>query len=222
MADALLPVVGRTADPLLAGADHAGALNWSTFRIGWRRMAREIVLGRAAAGDDALDRFLDTLRADANRSVLKPVRRHARERSRRAVLAHLDRAEPGSLAARVPAATTPDAVPVDQVAHWLFAWDATGIGTFRALAVLASLPGYAQQVRDEASVGSAERPFARACLLDTLRLWPTTPAILRETDRGTDWSGAAMPKGTGLLIDAPFLHRDDRRWSYADRFAPGK
>lgn len=213
-------VVEREADALLREAERRGGLSWDAYQDGWHRMARAVALGRTAAGDRKLGRLLVQLRGDANWAFLKPKRRRLRERFRSGLQAHLDRAEPGSIASLIPAAATPRAAPVDQVAQWLFAFDAAAIATFRALAVLASLPGYAQQARDEARRGPPELPLLRAAILESLRLWPTTPAILRETDRDTDWDGATMPAGTGLLIHAPFFHRDDGRLAYAHRFAP--
>ncbi|HEX8388296.1 MAG TPA: cytochrome P450, partial [Sphingomonas sp.] len=124
------------------------------------------------------------------------------------------------LASLMPGAATPRAAPVDQVGQWLFAFDAAGIAVFRALAVLSSLPGYAQAARDEARRHEPELPLLRAAILESVRLWPTTPAVLRETDCETEWDGAVMPRGTGLLIHLPFFHRDDQRFPEAHRFAP--
>lgn len=213
-------VVTAEAEALLTRADAEGGLGWGVFKDGWHRMARSAVLGRSAADDKELTQQLIRLRSDANWAFLKPKRRRARERFHAAVQAYLDRAEPGSLASLAPLAGTPLSAPVDQVAQWLFAWDAAGIATFRALALLASLPGYAQSARDEALRGSPELPLLRATILESVRLWPTTPAILRETDRDTDWNGATMSAGTGLLIHVPYFHRDDQRLPYAHRFAP--
>ncbi len=56
--------------------------------------------------------------------------------------------------------------------------------------------------------------------MESLRLWPTTPMILRQTTRETEWESGIMPAHTGILIYAPFFHRDDRRLPYADRFSP--
>jgi cytochrome P450 len=51
-------------------------------------------------------------------------------------------------------------------------------------------------------------------------LWPTTPAILRQSTAATRWEGGSMPANTGVLIFTPFFHRDDQRLPYADRFTP--
>jgi cytochrome P450 len=64
------------------------------------------------------------------------------------------------------------------------------------------------------------RPFLRATVLESLRLWPTTPMILRQTTCQTTWANGVMPANTGLLIYAPFFHRDESRIPYAHTFVP--
>lgn len=220
LADGLTAVVAAEAGALLRRAEAEGALGWGAFKDSWHRVARSVALGRGAADDRPLSRLLIRLRGDANWAFAKLRRDALRRRFQARVQAYLDRAEPGSLAALMPAAAGPRAAPVDQVGQYLFAFDAAGIATFRALALLASLPGYAQAARDEAGRGEPRLPLLRATLLEAVRLWPTTPAILRETDRDTAWDGATMPAGTGLLIHVPFFHRDDGRLPHANRFAP--
>ncbi|MBV9778206.1 MAG: cytochrome P450 [Acetobacteraceae bacterium] len=57
-------------------------------------------------------------------------------------------------------------------------------------------------------------------MLDTVRLWPTTPLILRETTGPTEWRGGALPAGTGIVIFVPYFDRDPERLPFADQFAP--
>jgi cytochrome P450 len=98
------------------------------------------------------------------------------------------------------------------------------MATFQALALLATHPRQAELAVPEWSgldPGSAhERPYLRACVLDAVRLWPTTPAILRDGAVGTDWAGGRLPAGTGFVILTPLLHRDDTTVPFADRFSP--
>jgi cytochrome P450 len=63
-------------------------------------------------------------------------------------------------------------------------------------------------------------PVLRACVLESLRLWPTIPAVLRDTTAATTWGGDELPAGTSVVVFAPFLHRDDRDHEEAHRFAP--
>ncbi|KID28752.1 Cytochrome P450 [Prauserella sp. Am3] len=107
-----------------------------------------------------------------------------------------------------------------QVPHWLFAFDAAGMATFRTLALLATHPEARRRARDEAGRGHAgqvrQLPFLRACILESLRLWPTTPALLREARDDTAWA----EQGATLLAFAPLFHRDAARLPFADRFEP--
>ncbi|MFV2121972.1 cytochrome P450 [Streptomyces sp. Act-28] len=137
----------------------------------------------------------------------------------------MGRAEPGSLAAALTASPVePELDPVGQVPHWLFAFDAAGIAAFRTLALLATHPAQDARVRDEVAVADPAEPhllpYTRACVLESVRLWPTAPFLLREAVRDTDWDGGTLPAGTGFLIYAPLFHRDGAL-PHADRFAPG-
>jgi cytochrome P450 len=108
--------------------------------------------------------------------------------------------------------------------QWLFAADAAGIATFRALALLSTHPEHAERAREEIRCADDRAiptlPFVRACIMESVRLWPTTPMVLRQTDAPTSWSNGEMPANTGVLIFVPFFHRDDARLSFADSFAP--
>jgi cytochrome P450 len=210
-------IVRGEAERFLNEAGRRGAVDWPGFRGAWFRVVREVVFGASARGDVGLTSMLERLRADANWAFLKPRRRRLRERFLAAVAKQLDRAEQGSLASLMPAAATPASAPADQVAQWLFAFDAAGIAAYRTLALLAVHHSASRQVRDEAD---PERPYLRACILDCIRLWPTTPALLRETVAETVWDAGRLEEETGVIIHVPFFHRDRGRIPNADRFAP--
>ncbi len=208
-----------------------GVLTWDAFAVAWWRMVRRVVLGSGARDDEALTDDLRALRAQANWAFLHPKDRATRERFESRLREHLRRAEPGSLAASVaavPSTATTD--PDHQVPQWLFAFDAAGMATFRALALLAAHPGPGERARAEADEADAAAgrpdahpsplPYLRACLLESVRLWPTTPVILRETTSRTRWPGGPVPEGTLVVLYAPFFHRDDESLPLADRFDP--
>jgi cytochrome P450 len=197
--------------------DPSGELSWGAFKDCWFRIVRRCVFGDHATDDTHLTAMLNTLRSSANWSFLGRRRATLRAQFLSRLASELHRPRPGTLAALAPSAADSGAAPENQVAQWLFAFDAAGIATFRALAVLASNDALAMRARGD--VGP-DLPFLRACLLEAVRVWPTTPAILRETDRDTVWDGAVMPAGTGVLIHVPFLHRDGERLPLADTFAP--
>ena len=225
LVDALHPRIVEEAQGVAASARARGVLTWDDVVVGWYRMVRRVVLGDAARDDHAVTDLLADLRSSGNWSVLH--RRHGRTRARflRQLEGHLDRAEPGSLARLVADTPATDTTrPVEQLPQWLFAFDAAAWTLVRTLALVTSDPTVSRQaVRDVEATDLShphELPLLRASVLDTLRLYPTTPAILRETTADTTWANGRLPADTGVLVYAPFFHRDDRRVDAADRFAP--
>ncbi|GHJ44350.1 cytochrome P450 [Catellatospora sp. TT07R-123] len=200
-----------------------GRLAWDRFATAYWRAVRRIVLGDAARDDDELLDLLSMLRRDANWAQLRPRQDGVRQRFQRRLNAHLARREPGSLASLLPP-PEPVVDPYGQVPHWLFAYDAAAATVLRTLAMLAVHP--AQRAWAAADLRPGESPHRlprlRACVLETLRLWPTTPAILREGTRPTRWGGGLLPARTSFLVYAPFLHRDDQTLPYAHRFEPAR
>jgi cytochrome P450 len=224
------------AGPMAAAARHeartlrtqigaaGGALDWPAFTAAWFRVVRRVTLGDAARDDTELTDLLARLRGQANWAMVAPPRPALTGELLDRLRAHLDRAEPGSLAA-VAAETPADAhtAAVEQMPQWLFAFDAAGLSAFRALALLAAHPRELAAVRAEIADGPgvpAELPALRAALLEAVRLWPTTPAILRETTAATELGGAILPPGTLVLICSAFFHRDGERHTWADDFTP--
>ena len=225
MAARFLPIVDQEAARILAAARDKGELDWDAFAQGWYRLVRRVVFGDGAADDQELNDMTVALRKAANWAFLHPKKKATQARFFARIQDYLARAEAGSLAAviaRTP--QTADTKPVQQVPQWLFAFDAAGMATFRALALLATHPKQAAQaraeLRDKPGIERKYLPFLRATLLEAVRLWPTTPAILRQTTRRTEWEQGTMPARTGVLVYAPFFHRDDQRLAYAHRFTP--
>lgn len=223
MAAGFLPLAEEEAARILEAARAQGRLDWDVWSQGWYRLIRRIVLGNGAAEDHELQEMITRLRGAANWAGFHPTMRGKRERFLERIRMYLDRAEPGSLAgfmAQIPrnALTAPE----QQVPQWLFAFDAAVIASFRALALLDTYPDQLQRAREEIAErsGKPQLPFLRATLLEALRLWPTTPMVLRQSREETKWEDGAMPADTGVLIHAPFFHRDDAHLPYADRFTP--
>lgn len=224
LAERFTEVVHEEAAAIRAAAG-GGELSWPLFADGWFRLVRRIVLGDGARDDTTLTALINALRSDGNWAFMKPKRRGVQRAFYRRLEGYLARAEPGSLASVM--AQTPSSgvtAPEQQVPQWLFAFDPAGMATFRALALLAAHRGAAErareEVRAEAGAGVPNLTFLRGCVLESLRLWPTTPAVLRQSTADTTWDEGVMSAGTGVLIFAPFFHRDDERLPYAHRFAP--
>ncbi|WP_230533605.1 cytochrome P450 [Microvirga roseola] len=222
-ADAFLRVVKEEAEVLLARSGEE--LNWDKFTVAWHKVIRRVVLGDSARDDHELTEMLAKLRAVSNWGFLHPKRAKLAKQFHDRLNQYLSRAETGSLAGRIAALPkTDETSPSHQVAHYLFAFDPGGMATFRTLALLATHPDERARAREEIdAAGETVRkdlPFVRACFLESLRLWPTTPAIFRETTEDVEWDGGTMPKNTHILIFAPFFHRDDEYLDYAHRLNP--
>jgi cytochrome P450 len=110
--------------------------------------------------------------------------------------------------------------------QWLFAFDAAGMALLRALALLASHPVQMTRALDDAATPNVPlmRPFLRGCVLESVRLFPTTPTILRDTTEDTEWRTGTerftVVKGAGLIIAVPAFHRDDDLLPFAHQFSP--
>src|SRR3954451_14761319 len=163
--------VAAVVEAELSPVANAPVLTSADLVPAWWRVVRRVVLGDGARDDEETTDLLLRLRRDANWAYLHPTRRTERDRFVRRLTAYVERAEPGSLAARVASIpASADVDPVQQLPQWLFAFDAGALATLRALALVATHP---EPVAHEAW-------GARASVLESLRLWPTTPAILRE------------------------------------------
>lgn len=222
----LVPVVREEVGRLLAGGPDAGTdLDWDRFAAGWWRAVRRVVLGDDARDDAGLTDLLGELRGHGNWAHLHRTDDEARRRLLAAVDRWLERAQPGSLAAAVRDGHPAGRVEASsQVAHWLFAFDAAGIAAWRALALLAGHPAVLEDVRaelrDRDLSTPQELPLLRATVLESVRLWPTTLAVLRESTRDTDWRGRRARAGTTFVVTSSFFHRDPQTLAAADAFDP--
>jgi cytochrome P450 len=220
----LLPVVREEASRLLNRVREIGELRWDDFSATWFAIVRRIVFGDSARTDQRITDLMAKLRSDAN-WVVKPIRHDLRDELHTRIRVYLERAEPGSLAAYMAGHVSSDIqAPEQQIPQWLFAFDPAAMATFRALGLLAAHPHQLERAREEGMEYTDQervhRPLLRAAVLEALRLWPTTPLILRETMRETYWDTGIMPEGTSVVIFAPFFHRDDQRLPFAHTFHP--
>jgi cytochrome P450 len=101
-----------------------------------------------------------------------------------------------------------------QITQWLFAFDPAGMVTARALALLGCHPEEQNKAFKEAGT---DRPYSRAVFLEAVRLWPTSPAILRDLTEDYELGGHIIKKGTGIIIFSPLFHRDTDRIEFANR-----
>ncbi|MEX0647724.1 MAG: cytochrome P450 [Balneolaceae bacterium] len=224
MAEKFISVIDEEVTILLNDAEKNSGLDWYDFIEAWFRVVRRVVFGDHARDDRELTQMIAELRADANWAFLKPKNTELRDQFHDRVKKRLAKAEPGSLAAlidKIPG--TEEAYPWQQVPQWLFAFDPACMVTFRTLALLSTHPeqaGHAFREIENDKTDLQVLPYLRACILDTTRLWPTTPLVLRETTTETEWETGIMPARTHIVIFAPYFHRDNRNLTYSDSFTP--
>lgn len=226
-AERFVAVAGEEARALIASC--GPTVTWDEFSPVWDRIVRRIVLGDGAQNDTRLTNQLKELRSAGNWSFARARNDELLRIFRSRLDWHIARAEEGSLAAalaRTP--KSPATAPTSQATHWIFAFDAGGIATFSAWALLATHDDLRRRALEDAAdnattggrSGRMRLPFLRACLLEALRLWPTTMIVHRQSTEETNWPAGIIPAGTSILIFAPYFHRDDTQLPYAHRFAP--
>jgi cytochrome P450 len=227
-------LAGPIADAI---ADEAGGIIWAAtqrkqldsaqFMSSWWRLVRRIVLGSQARDDETITDELWRLRSAGNWAFLSLPHHRMRTRFTERLYRYAENPDPNSLLgvlAETPARGAVD--PVGQVPQWLFAFDAAGMALIRALAVLATHPEHhALALKDATDLGAAQlRPYLRACILESVRLWPTTPTILRDTTEDTEWGRGTqrftIGRGAGLMVVTPAFHRDSQLLPFADQFTP--
>ncbi len=221
-------VIDQEAPALTRDAE----LDFPRLRRAVARIGRRMVLGDAAAGDEELARWLLVLREEANWMRMRRGRAAGAEAVYAKAAARVEqyaaRAEPHTLAARAhshPAAAGPDAAaldPVGQAHHWLLALDTVGPTVARTLLLLAAHPAEQEAVRAEVDGRGAELPRLRACVRETLRLYPIVPDLVRITREETEWRGVRHPAGTAVLVPALFHQRDPEHVPAAHRFVPAR
>jgi hypothetical protein len=227
MAGHFAKVVAEEMDLVCAEAMRRGVLDWDGFFTGWMRMVRRIVLGDAARDDAELTDLLERLRYRANYAFLRPKAPGQRQQLLDQLEHYAIEAAPHSLVGEMARhCTDAEQMPHHQLPQYLFAFDPGAMATYRALAMLLLHDDALKRVLAEMREASGEQaprlPFLRACLLEALCLWPTTPAILRETTSSASWSESRLDENTHLLIFTPFFHRDDETVPNAHRFDPDR
>ncbi len=227
LADPFAAVIATETKALLDQVG-GGELDWDAWALALRRITRRIVLGDLARDDEGLTDQLFAMMDAANSMPGEPSDQLGEFRAR--LKAHIERAEPGSLAALVAEAPKGESVdPAAQFTHWLFAMgDTLPVNAFRALAAIASHPVENDRVAGEIEdagelVGAAIASLHRlgGCLHEAMRLWPSTPMLSRELLADATLGGVSIPAGTQVLIINTYMHRDRDRHPDADAFRPG-
>jgi cytochrome P450 len=191
-----------------------GELEWSDFESLFDHVTLRVIFGDRARDDQELTGLLEKLMGEANRLVGLNTSDDYYEfygRLERKVASP----EPDSLVTRFAGAPQRDTTRVvHQIPHWMFAMrDTLGANAYRALAAIVSDPDVERRAR-------ADEQYLEGVLKETMRLWPTTPLLARETTRDTKLAGEQLDAGTQVMILNVFNHRDPEHVEDADRLNP--
>lgn len=201
---------------------------WDDFDGLFARVMRQVVFGRAAREDTELTDLLGRLLREANRPLKLGKSKHFEPFYAR-IRHYLSRPEPGSLVALCRQTTATERTKVEnQIPHWMFAlWETLGANTVRALAAILAHSAAEARVLDELASADPATPggivqlrYLEGCLHEAMRLWPTTPMLVRETLTADTLDGVAVPAGRQVVIWNSFNHRDRAAYPEADRFSP--
>ncbi|WKD30782.1 cytochrome P450 [Streptomyces xanthophaeus] len=227
-----LAALAEEARHLTAPASGVVTLDLARARYAVHRAARRIVLGDAAAADEELSGWLTQLRAESRSSRGGRARslRSVHDRARARIEEYAARAGVDTLVGRAARHADPAGTfdPVGQAQHWLLAMDAVPDTLLRTLLLLGAHPAEQDLATAEAAAEAAagadrgELPRLRACVRESLRLYPVVPDLIRVTRAETEWRGVRYPAGTSVLVPAAFHQRDPERVPAAHVFVPGR
>lgn len=201
---------------------------WTGIHLAFRRITAGVVFGPGVEAESVLDR-LDALMKRANR-----VAGRSDTAERRAfhdeIRERISDPEAGSLAAAAcPHLEPDDPLPVaGQIPHWLFAMkDTLAANCTNALALIAAHPHVQEQARAEVATTDLSDPaavdgmaYVEGCLRDAMRLWPTTPVIVRKALKDDALAGHIVPSGSQVMIHNGFNHRNPDAMTDPDAFHP--
>ena len=205
-----------------------GALEFSDWETMFDRITLRVIFGDDSRDDQELTDLLEELMSQANRLVGLSPNDDFYEFYGRLERKLVD-PDPESLLGRFAEAPQSERTRVvHQIPHWMFAMrDTLATNSYRALAAIVASDELERRVREELDDADLSDPSALAglgllegCLSEAMRLWPTTPLLVRETTRETTLAGQSIDAGTQVMIVNTFNHRDLDTVEDADRFVP--
>jgi cytochrome P450 len=203
-------------------------VRFEDVNLAFLRLTRIVVFGAAAAADTPLTDQLGVLMAAGNKMPGKPAEGYDAFHTH--IANYVAAPDPAALTGLIAAA--PQSAQTDvpgQLIHWLFAMgDTLPSNLMRTLAVLATHPLVLDDARAEVEGKNlavvknvAGAKHLAGCILEAMRLWPTTTLFGRVQAEDYRWvNGQQTPAGTQVLIHNLFNHRNRDRVPFADRFAP--
>lgn len=205
----------------------AGRLVWEDFAGLFERITMKVIFG-AGVRDTSIPETLRKMMLESNRGFALNKSKYFDD-FYAAMGRNRQEARDGSLAALCNSVPSTAETKVDnQITHWMFAMGETlAINTVRTLALITAHPSAEEHVRNEMSQADLASPegidclkYLEGCVQEAMRLWPTTPILVRETVKEDQLGGATIPAGTQVIIINSFTHRDREYLPFADTFSP--
>jgi cytochrome P450 len=216
-----------------------GQLVWADLQEIFDRVTLRVIFGDAARDDRPVLEALDSLMRRANRILFRGRDRRTFDALYTGIRRYQELSDPHSLVGvgqralcdpllwpdgKLPA---PEVVRAEgQVPHWMFAMkDTLTANTASTLALLAVHPEVEHAIRATLVAGPVTAAALHAaallegCVQEAMRLWPTTPMLLREAVGG-GVLGEYHGPGLQVLIWNAANHRDRDMAPDADRFVP--
>lgn len=225
-AGAFSQLIMEEVNAMLHGREH---LRWKDFERLFERISLGIIFGSASRDDTYLIRTLNHLMRNGNLAAVRRPQEQRRQHFAHALRSHLHAPEENSLV-HLCATTNADghAEIQQQVPHWMFAMNETlSVNTTRALALIAAQPEVQNEARNALSTARLNDPntlrqqtLLSGCLQEAMRLWPTTPMLMREAVRDDVLGETEVRAGTRVIIFNSFNHRDAEADPSADTFQP--
>jgi cytochrome P450 len=105
--------------------------------------------------------------------------------------------------------------------------DTLAENVFRALAMIVADPRVERRVREELSAADLSTArgidglrYLEGCVQEAMRLWPTTPMIVRQTVHASILAGTVVPRDCQVLIWNTRNHRLPAERPFGDAFHP--
>ncbi|KAM3965251.1 cytochrome P450 CYP12A2 [Aphomia sociella] len=98
--------------------------------------------------------------------------------------------------------------------------DTVAFTTTGVLYHLATNPKAQEKVREEIRSSEPNKRYLKACMKETLRIWPVVPANLRRAGRDHIVAGYHIPKGVEIIAPNEYLSKLEKYYPRAKEFVP--
>jgi cytochrome P450 len=202
--------------------------DWDEFARLFESITLQILFGEGEK-DFTLTGTLKQMMLEANNVILAGRKSKYFDGFYRKIAAHLESPPDHCLARLCRQTPSTEITQIEnQIPHWLFAMsDTLAINTAAALALICAHPDAEKRVRSEiaryrpiAAENIDQMTYLEGCIQEAMRLWPSTPMLMREALVDDRIGDTPIPAGTQILIHNGFNHRDSKTHDFADRFQP--